>query len=364
MTDQQIPSTAIIESPQIIWDAPLQPAGCIKCAQAFLVTSGRLGKECPLCREGDLTTQPAILRPEHPELIIPFNINKSELTSKLAVFTKGIWLRSYDFNVEHMLQRIVPVFWPLWLVDCDIIGNWKAEVGFDYQVGSSQEYYDNTNWKTREIIKTRIRWEIRTGQLIRHYDNIVAPAVSDHQQTLKIIHQYNYQQAVRYDPKLIANADLRVPDFLPDNTWPFAKTNLNKAASEECKKASEGQHIRNFTIDAVYESPNWTQLLLPMYMTYYTDDSGQVRLVHINGETGKIGGLRLASQRVGWKWAGIIAAVAAAFLFLGLLLIAGGAIAPPLAVIGAVILVIALFLGVLAIIPAVWPWQWNRKQQQ
>ena len=78
--------------------------------------------------------------------------------------------------------------------------------------------------------------------------------------------------------------------------------------------------------------------------------------------TGKVGGRRMASQQKGLRLAAIIGAVALTALFLGLIALAAGALLPPVALLGVVGLVAAIGLGIGALVPAIWPWQWNRGQ--
>ena len=357
-------NTQITESVEELWGISLQPAGCRKCGQAHLVDASQLGQVCPNCANGRLEPQPARLRTEPPELLLPYRKTQAEFRLALENFTKPVWLAADDFTIEKLLQRAMPVYWPMWLVDSNIVGAWQAEVGFDYQVKSSQETYVSSGWQTREVIETRQRWEPRTGQIARHYDNIQAPALTDHARLVGLVGEYQLNQAVPYDTGKIGKSVLRIPDLLPDSAWPLAQANLDRAAAAECQKAAAVKYIRNFSIKADYQERHWTQLLLPMLVSYYTDDDGKAHPVLINGQSGVVGGVRLASQRKGWKWAGITAGFAALILLVSLLFLVVGAVLLPLLAVGVVGVIIAVLLVFAAIVPAVWPWWWNRKTEK
>ena len=354
---------AIIESVSELWGLPLQPAGCPVCGVVHLVPANRLGQACPNCARGRLTPQPAMLRPEPPEKIVLPSIGNKDLQTVLLNFTKGVWLAPDDFNVNDLVRRSVAVYWPMWLVDADLQGAWKAEMGYDYQVKSSQESFRNGDWNTREVVENRIRWEPRLGQLDRHYDNVSAPAMSHHDKLWRLLGSYDLSRSKPYEPDKLGQAILRVPDLLPDNAWPIARQALDRAAGEDCMRASEAQHVRDYTIQASYEKPVFTQMLLPMYLTYYTNDAGEPQMVAVNAQTGKVGGVRLASQRKGWRLAGILAGSAALLFILTILSFLLVPVFPPGAIIGALLGVLAFGLAIAALFPAVWPWQWNRKQQ-
>ncbi len=357
MPTPDLPTTQISDSVEQLWGLPLQVAGCRQCGQAFLVEPSRLGDTCPNCASGKLESQPARLSSQPPELLVPFVKTQADVRAALESFVKGVWLAPDDFNTEMLLRRAVPLYWSMWLVDGDVVGIWQAEAGFDYQVKSSQESYSNSGWRSRDVIETRQRWEPRTGQIVRHYDNVCVPAASDHARLIRLVGDYRLDKASAYDKARINRSVMRLPDQTPDNAWPQAQLGLEHAAEQECLKAAASQHIRNFSVKADYESLNWTQMLLPLVATYYTDDDGKTHPVYVNGQSGMTGGARMASQRKGWRWAGILAGIAVLLLILGLLISAVGLIP-----VGGLLIFLAILVGAAALVPAVWPWQWNRKQ--
>jgi hypothetical protein len=251
----------------------------------------------------------------------------------------------------------------MWMVDADVSGSWQVQAGFDYQVKSSNEFFRAGQWRTQEVMENRIRWEPRLGQVQRHYNNATIPALSGHAYYQQLLGKFNLNSAAAYQPAQLGKACVQVPDLQPQNAWLLAQTILQKLVAQDCQKASASQHIQNFSMQTAYHSVNWTQLLLPVYASYYSDDDGHLHPIYINGQTGIPGGLRLASQRQGWKWAGILAGIAAVVFILGLLSFALGALVPPIAAIGTLLVVVGFILAVCAVIPAAWPWQWNRKQQ-
>jgi len=360
MNAPDLPATELTEAVESLWGAPLQPAGCPVCKAVYLVPVQWLGRACPHCLRGRLEAQPAWLRREPPELLAPFRVQRGQLEGILAEFTRGVWLHPDDFTPRSLLQRAMPVFWPMWLVDAGLVGDWEAETGYEYQVKSSQESFVDGAWHTREQVEARLRWEPRAGTLERRYENVSVPAVGDHPALTLQTGAYRPDQAVRYDPTQVGPAALRVPDIQPESAWPQAQTALKQAAAEDCRKAAGAQQVRNFAIRAGYENLHWTQMLLPMYVTFYTDDAGQPQVILVNGQTGRAGGPRLASQRKGWRVAGILAGVALLLLVSGLLMATLGALIPPVAALGALLAGLAFLVGAAALVPAIWPWAYNR----
>jgi hypothetical protein len=359
-----LPEVEIIAENAGAWGSSLQPQGCRICRQVFLTEPQRAGGVCPNCAQGKLERQPALVQHEPPELVVPFRQGRAEVQALLGQFVKDIWLKPQDMKLENLLQRVQPVFWPMWLVDSTLSGDWKAEVGYDYQVKSSRESYDRGGWVTNEVIEDRIRWEPRLGMLERRYENITVPALEDHKALSILLGRYDRQQSQPFSPAGIRSSLLRLPDQTPEEAWPAAQAEIKAAAGEECSRAASGQHIRNFAIHARYQDLNWTLLLLPMYATYYTADDGVQYPIFINGQSGVAGGVRLASQRLGWIWGGALAG-AGLFLFLiAALLALLVAVFPPAAVLSGLAGAAGLALLGAALVPIFWPWQWNRRQRR
>lgn len=362
MNTPSLPQSQILEETAATWGAALHPMGCPACKRAYLGEEAWTGQTCPLCARARLQPQPVLLRPEAPELLTPFHYKLSDVRPSLERFVNEVWLRNDDFNTDKLLQRTVPIYWPAWLVDSEVIGDWQAEAGFDYQVKSSQETYAKGGWSTRELVEQRIRWEPRLGQIRRFYNNVVSPALSEQKRLLKSTGSYRFDQAAAYQPEQTKGTLLWVPDLPPESAWPLAQTQLEEATANECQQACGAQHIRNFRLRAEYESLRWTQQLLPLFTTWYTDDEGNHHILYINGQNGMTGGVRLASQKKGWKLAGTILLAAALVLVTAIIFAILGLLFPPSMALGGFLGMIAMIIACIAIIPAVWPWQWNRSQ--
>ncbi len=358
------PAVEVLDSLNSLWRLPLQPAGCPVCKQVHLVFSEQQNIICPACSQAQLLAQSAWLTPSAPELVVPFSQTlSSQIPAILDKFVGEVRFKADDFSVETLRQRLRPLYWTQWLVDSEVIGHWKAESGYDYQVKSSQEFYRNNTWQTRELLEGRVRWEIRLGQIKRLYQNISVPAFSQHQQRRSLIGDYDLRQAAPYHPESIGQAVIQAPDLQTQEVWSNAQSGIKQRAGLDVQQASQAEHIRNFSLEADYESLNWTQLLLPLYSTYYRDDNGQTHTILINGQNGQIGGVRMASQRKGWQWAAILAAISVAALILAALCLFLGAVIPPVTLLGTLLVFVAIAFGATAIFPAVAPWQWNRSQQ-
>jgi hypothetical protein len=184
--------------------------------------------------------------------------------------------------------------------------------------------------------------------------------LDDHQQIMARLGEYDLHQRQAYDDDVAAQAAVRVPTLEPEAAWPGAETALVRAAQAECQQAAAADHIRDFTIDARYSGLNWTLLLLPAYVTWY-EEGEQIWPLLVNGQSGRVSGARRASATKA-RTASIVVGVIALLLFLlGGLAAATGLVFPPLLVVGSVGLLIGAALAVIAPIPMISVWAFNRR---
>lgn len=354
--------TPIFAENETLWASDRQALGCPHCGRVYLVRADQTSPTCPLCRQAQLEPQPVRMRESEPERILPFRMGQRALSTIYANAVSRVWIKPEDFSQETLLSNTVPLFWPLWLVDSDVTGHWQMEAGFDYQVESSKDTYAGGQWQSRKQIEGRIRWEPRLGRIQSRVDNISAPALEEHRNRLQMTGNYPLENAQAYSLGMEKAALLEVPDLPPEDAWPFAQPAVDQAAGKVCTKAAGAQHSRNFSLTAAYSDLNWTQFLLPLYATHYTDDEGQPQILIVNGFTGKLQGPLMASAKRGLRIAGILGAVAGGLVLLALIGFLLTAVLPAAGAVGGLLGFLGVLMGIAAIFVAVWPKQWNRQQ--
>jgi len=347
-----------------LWSCSLQAAHCPSCGVAHLIPAEMQTALCPACFEIRLEPQPTINRLEPPELLIDFSITPAQVQAKFETWLKGLWLRPKELQASVLAQRLTRTFVPMWLVDGRVSGTWQAQMGYDYQVASSQEVFRNGSWTTRKLTETRVRWEPRAGTLERAYQNLSTPALVEHPDLVKGLGKFRLEAASNYSPAPLERASVRVPSLLPEAAWPQAQAGLDHLAAKDCQTAAEAQHIDEFGIQASYQDLNWTQLLLPIYTTAYRDENGKVYPILIHGQNGTIFGIKRAAQKLARNWSLGLAALALFCFVLGLLFAAGTALLPTLGVISLLFFGSALLLGITAPLPAFWAWNINRQTEE
>ncbi len=289
---------------------PFLTQTCPTCARNYFVPAHWHNVACPICQKATLVPAAQTRKMPSVELIVKPSLDKATIDAQLARFCKGSAFPYPDFKPENLSQRLVLVNWPIWLTDGDLKGAWDATFGYDYQVESSREQMGNAGWSSQKVIKTRVKDEPRKGFIQRHYDNVLSPALHSHQERLSQIGSYQLNQAGPGKAEDIATGLTQIGTIAPSELEDFVKQELSKRAAQDCRLASDAQHIRNFTFNGDYNNLRWTQALLPMLASYYTDDKGNRHVVTINGQNGAVYGQRMASVKKAGFITGILLAVA------------------------------------------------------
>ncbi len=294
-------------------------------------------------------------------MTLHFVIEKEQIAQKLKEFSKRFWFAPYDMTLAHLRERTQPLFLPMWLVDSDATAQWQAEVGFDYDVVSHREKYKNNRWETEEITRTQIRWEPRVGTLGRRYNNHPAPALEEHNELRQKLGRFKVKRARPFSPKDIKGHPIRLPNRAPNDAWAEAEASIKTAASDQCRQASDAEHIRDFKWAAQFGNKEWTQLLLPVYTTYYQDDDGRFHSIIMHGQSGKLHGTRRASAKKAKRWSIVIAIVALLTLCLSMIMGAVGLAEATVMPFALIFLFGAMIMGVTAVIPLIIVWYINSR---
>lgn len=354
-------------------------AACAACGWSFLLPADALPEggsrplRCPHCFAAELAISVDLdgasaeklpyLSP--PELVLPFALSPEGIAQRIASFAQGIPFAPPDLTPKALAARMKRVFLPQWLVDASVRATWQAEVGFNYEVVSHQDRYSDSGggWRSQEVKETRVRWEPRLGQLERTYPNLTAPALETHARLRGQVGEFDFSAAQPYASQMASAAFVRLPDRSPEDAWPDVVPGLQTAAARQCQQACAADHQRDFRWQPEFTGRNWTLLLRPVYTTYYLDDQNQPQPVILNGQTGQASGVRRSSMKRAQRTALVILIVAILiFAISGALALAGIAM-PPLLAVGGVGILIAILVGLGAIVPIALVWQFNQSQR-
>jgi hypothetical protein len=350
------------------WGKKLGAVVCENCDWRFLHVSEKGLNACPFCFSSDLATldqdQVSRLITDPPELFLSFAVGVESIHREINKFVNGIRFAPKDLTFQNLHTRLTRVYFPNWLVDVEVNAVWEAEFGYDYQVVSHRERFDQNSgrWKTQEITEARIRWEQRVGRLNRTYHNIRTPALEEDARLTQRIGTFEASEAKQFEAALMLESYVSLPSRSKEDAWSAAVPSIQSAASTECRQAGTADHIRQFRWNPSFDNQVWTLLLLPMYTTYYLDDDNAPQIMLVNGQSGRLYGVRKASMKRARQTSLVIAAVAVAVFLLGIDLVLVSLLLPPVLIFGGIGIFLSILLGFSAIIPIGMVWQFNNRK--
>lgn len=335
------------------WRPDVVVVVCEACDWRFAVSSGAVPRECPHCLETRLATASTEDwgHLEHtPERIVESAMSDDEMTQALKAFA-SYRFKSSDLTVKKLRARMRLTYVPMWLVDADATAEWRAEVGYAYEIVSHEEDFSGERWHSHEVTETRARWEPRAGRLARRYHNAAAPALESHDELWETMGAWDPRGSRAAESVDYAAAAVALPTRSKEGAWPDALPTLQLRAAEECRTAAGADHVRQFAWSAEYSGREWSLLLLPMLTTYYRDDRGRRLVVSINGQSGLLTGRRRPSMRRAMLWTLPVATIALLAMLVSLAVIQAWGFGFGLLVLGA-----AVLLSLVAVLPAVDVW--------
>ena len=332
-----------------------KPLACDACGATFL---GGGGEVCSACGAGMLEAAEVHALGE-PERHVPDGLGRTGVEKALVSSVSAVRYRTAQLAVPTLMERAQLSWWPLWMVDGELLGTWRGRAGTDYEVQSSREVLQGGVWVTKPHIDTRIDWVDRVGQVRTSYDNVIVTALRAHDRWAERLGGLDGARAVEGE---VGQGVIRLPDRHPREARPGAEAAFHRLAARQAHEALGSDHLADVVIDGSLRQEEWTWLLVPVWTTWYDDDAGERRALWVSGVTGRVWGPRMASQRKGLYWAAL-------WVVLGLGCLAGsvvvglvGIVLWPLLLLAAVGGLLGLLLMVLALVPVLTAWRHNRTQ--
>ena len=333
--------------------------GCPACRRVILSPSQAQDPLCPLCYQAELVAQAGLVRLQPPEIYLPAALGDARIMEILNAFADGVPHKVDDLDANKLRSRLRLVWWPQWLLDGDLEGKWSGTFGFDYQVKTAQESYGDAGWQSREKVRTETRYLPRVGEISRHYDNLIVPALREQNLRFEQIGAYENKKAVLFEQNAVQNSYIQMPEIDPQELLENAQNRLREKGVEDIVRAAAADHRREVNFEGQFNNLNWTEFLQPIYTTFYVDDQGKRQVVALNGQSGKIYGRRMASVEKAKKLS-LLLAIVPAIVTLVAILISVFSLNPGMVFVA---LFGIFFLG-LAFIPYVRASIWNSEQNR
>jgi DNA-directed RNA polymerase subunit RPC12/RpoP len=287
------------------WGVERTDLHCQRCGAHTALPPDTRTHTCPFCGSNNVIQQKAAQDALRPRFLIPFKL-EAEACQKIAREWLGSsWMTPGSMRRLARIADFVPVFIPFWTFDSTANATWRAEVG---HTQTSRRYNSQTkSWTTTS--KTVWRWE--SGSVNHFFDDLVISGTTRlSQRLLEQIDEYNLNDLLKYEPKLLAGQQAQAYDLPLDAAWETARHAMREQTRKQCRKQASTNKIRNFSMNLDFSGESWRYILLPVYIAIYHYQQKRFQVM-INGQSGVIAGQRPAD----WLkvWLVVLAAMAPSF---------------------------------------------------
>ncbi len=361
-TDEQTPPPAVGAAPGAFTREALSQGsvgfgidrrelGCDSCGAVVALQEDALTATCPFCASSQVAVRAGASAPGlRPQAIGPLAVPADEARRQLSGWLGQGWMHPGDLASVATLERLSAVYVPYWVFSAEIDCAWEAQVGTE----RTERTYNRSSgeWERETVID----WAWREGRLqLPVHDHLVSGTTRVSARLLSRLQPFDLDALVAYAPTLLAGSlALTYDRGLPD-AWDEGHRAMRELGRRACKHDTGSSHVRSMTVSAAFEEESWRHVLLPLWISAYPY-GGRTHVVLVNGQTGAIAG----SKPVAWgKVKLAIAAMFAPSLICGVLgvgLLVFG--------VGALLLVLSLFLFGIGAAGSIWVWQLALEHEQ
>ena len=285
----------------------LHAYNCPSCGAELICDETTAATSCPYC--GNPSIIPGKLTgTKKPDLIIPFQVDKTAAVAALKKHYQGKPLLPKAFKAENHIQEIKGVYVPFWLYDAQVSGDMTFKTTRVHTHTTSKEYITETD---HFLVH-------RAGTM--DFENVPVDGSSQMPDGhMDAIEPYRFEELKPFSLSYL-------PGYLADH-YDVSKEDCSQRANQRCAASMEDA-LRDTVIgyascittqrDVTVQPGKVKYALIPVWMLS-TQWKGKNFLFAMNGQTGKlIGDLPISKGRLlGW-FAGIsLPLMAVLYLLLG-----------------------------------------------
>ena len=252
---------------------------CESCGAEIVADENTAATFCHYCH-GTVTLKGRVSGALQPELIIPFKIDKAMAETTFKTWCKKKWFLPKSFSSQGQLEKMVGLYVPFWLADCDVDASaeYDAKKVHSYRSGD----YRITNTKVYAASRAaKMTYSGIPADGSKKLDDKLMDAVEPFDYNEFLPFSMNYFSgfyADKYDVEK-SEAIVRIKERMTAGALQV----LRQSVSGYTSVVPKGQRMRII-------KTKWHYTMLPVwFMTYMY--GGKKYFYAINGQTGKVAGI-------------------------------------------------------------------------
>ncbi len=241
-----------------------------------------------------------------PQKLIPFAFGKEEAQKRFLAWTKKKWFVPKAFFNADQIEKLTGVYFPHWLVDCDIQAHMEASAKKVRVWRSGDTEYTETS--RYNLVRTaNIHFEDVVKTALKKADRELVESVQPYDSRNLIPFTMAYLSGFQAEKRDIERADLE--QEVANDIQGYSASLLQGTMSGYSAVVPRVRNVRLL-------KENWDYTLLPVWTLTYRGKNGKLYYYALNGQNGNVFGRLPVSFG---KLFAVAGAISAAVLILGLL---------------------------------------------
>lgn len=254
---------------------------CQNCGCEITFDRQQVSAVCPMCS----STQVAEVKQAAgipPEGIIPFEIDKDEASQRFKKWVKSRLFAPGNFKKSCAEGALKGMYLPFWTYDTDSVGFYTGRGGKDRTVkGKDGKTHTETDWYP-------------VSGVVSETFNDIQVCASEKEAIINGILPFNtVEKTVPYSPSYLSGFYAELYKLKADKGFTYAQTiienRLTALAEHDILSRYDKADVNGINIKN--ENVTYKHVLLPVWSSVYSY-AGKLYHYFINGETGKVSGLR------------------------------------------------------------------------
>ncbi len=261
---------------------------CPTCAATFELGEHTHASSCPYCGSA-VVNQVDLYRPIKPQALLPFKITKKEAGE---IFQK--WLKTRWFAPNKLKEysgadsSLLGVYVPFWTYDSDTHSRYTGRRGIEYHETESYSVVVDGKSQRRQRTVTKVRWYNVSGDLDKHFDDVLVMATES---LLDRLEHWDLENLVDYDASYLSGFESEVYQVPLDSGFEKSKKIMEHAIRQGVKRQIGGDRQQINSLSSEYSNTTFKHILLPIYASAFKFKAKTYQYV-INGRNGELQGER------------------------------------------------------------------------
>ncbi len=274
------------------WGDETRVTRCAKCGAEFVLTGETKVGECPFCGSAAQTAAESG-NGIAPESLVPFYLTRRQAQDQLRDWLKGRIFVTGALRKRAAEGKVTAVYLPHWTYIDEATSVYQGRAGRHYQTDLPYTVTDRDGKERTETRSEQLtRWETDIGRITERYDDVMIPGSGLLPEgMMNSILPYRMSRIVRYAPEYIAGYACVKPDRDVQEGWKTAQTKVDRRMAElaERKILSDADEAQVQQLETIHDKVRYKLVLLPLYLCTFSFRK-KPRYVLINGENGRVGG--------------------------------------------------------------------------